>query len=80
MHYGFYGPYPFLLLASMIFSIYASTKVNANYRKYSKVYNRTGMTGVQAARRILDANGLQDVRLELYPGQMSDHYDPTKKS
>lgn len=79
MFYGFYGPYPLLLLASLLFSMYASAKVKRAYSKYSRIGNKTGMTGAQAARRILDANGLTDVRIELTPGVMSDHYDPSKR-
>ena len=79
MFYGFYGPYPLLLLASLLFSMYASAKVKGAYSKYSRIGNKTGMTGAQAARKILDANGLTDVRIELTPGVMSDHYDPSKR-
>ena len=79
MFYGFYGPYPLLLLASLLFSMYASAKVKRAYSKYSRIGNKTGMTGAQAARKILDANGLTDVRIELTPGVMSDHYDPSKR-
>lgn len=79
MFYGFYGPYPLLLLASLLFSMWASAKVRRTYSIYSKVSNKTGMTGAQAARRILDANGLTDVRIELIAGTMTDHYDPSKR-
>lgn len=79
MFYGFYGPYPVLLAASLILSMYASMRVRSNYNKYSQIGNKTGMTGIQAARRILDMNGLSDVKIELTPGVMTDHYDPSKK-
>lgn len=44
MFYGFYGPYPLLLLASLLFSMWASAKVRRTYSIYSKVSNKTGMT------------------------------------
>ena len=44
MFYGFYGPYPLLLLASLLFSMYASAKVKRAYSKYSRIGNKTGMT------------------------------------
>ena len=79
MYYGFYGPYPLLLVLSMVLSFYASGKVNRNYRKYSRIYNKTGMSGFQVARRILDANGLYDVQIEMQRGVMTDHYDPSAR-
>lgn len=65
-----------LLVIAMIFTIYAQGKVNRAYKKYARIGNFRGITGMQAARRILDANGLQNVRIEMTPGTLSDHYDP----
>lgn len=77
MYYGYYyDPTIILLVIAMVFTIFAQGKVNRAYRKYSRVANQTGMTGMMAARRILDANGLQHVRIEMTPGTLSDHYDP----
>lgn len=81
MYGGFYGPWidvtwikyvlPAVLLAS-----FAQMKVTSAYNKYSRVSSGTGYTGAQIARMILDRNGLRDVRIEMTPGQLSDHYDP----
>lgn len=79
MFYGFYGPYPILIIISMVISFAASSKVNTNYRRYSAIRNRKGITGSQAARMILDANGLQNVRIEMQGGVMTDHYDPSTR-
>lgn len=73
--YGFFGPYALLLLAAVVFTMYASYKVNRNFQKYVKVSNRTGMTGMQAARRLLDLNGLNNVKIEPISGNLTDHYD-----
>lgn len=50
------------------------------YNKYSEVYSRAGYTGAQAARAILQANGLYDVRIEPVAGNLSDHYDPRDRT
>ncbi|MGN0703481.1 MAG: zinc metallopeptidase [Lentihominibacter sp.] len=78
MYFGMYDPTIIVLIPAIIFALYAQAKVNRAYRKYSKVPNSTGMTGRQAARRILDANGLQHVPVEMVAGKLTDHYDPSR--
>lgn len=78
MFYGF-DPTIIILLPAIIFAFYAQGKVNRAYRIYSKVRNRKGITGAQAARAILDRNGLSDVGIELIKGRLSDNYDPKTK-
>lgn len=65
-----------LVLIGAILSIGASSKVKSTFGKYAKVRSMSGMTGAQAARRILDNNGLQHVGVEHISGTLSDHYDP----
>ncbi len=65
-----------IVLPALIISIWAQIKVNSTYEKYAKVYTRRGMTGADAARRILDSHGLQHVRIEHIRGHLTDHYDP----
>lgn len=72
----YYDPTWILLLPAIILSIWASARVNSTFRKYSQVYNRFGLTGADAARRILDMNGLYSVRIERVSGDLTDHYDP----
>ncbi|MCM3713572.1 zinc metallopeptidase [Halalkalibacter oceani] len=67
----------FILL--LIIPIWAQMKVKSAYRKYSQVPASSGMTGAQVARRILDDNGLFNVRIEEVRGQLTDHYDPRSK-
>lgn len=78
MFFGlFWGDWTILvLLPAMIFAIYAQAKVKSTFAKYDKVRNSTGLSGAEAARRILDRNGLYDVRIEKIKGQLTDHYDP----
>jgi Zn-dependent membrane protease YugP len=66
---------PLIFLAFGL-SIWAQFRVKGTFNKYSQVPTFTGMTGYQAARSLLDANGLHDVQIEPVPGSLSDHYDP----
>lgn len=65
-----------LMLAAIIFSVWASARVNSTFRQYSQERTQNGVTGYDAARQVLDANGLQDVRIERVSGSLSDHFDP----
>lgn len=66
-----------LLLLSIAFSLIAQGLVQLYFKKYSKVLNSRGITGADAARAILDRNGLSNVRIERVSGTLTDHYDPT---
>lgn len=73
----FFDPmYLIFMLPGFILALWAQSKVKGTYEKYSKVPNMAGMTGAQAARQILDAQGLQTVPVEVTKGVLSDHYDP----
>ena len=81
MGYGFYGlDWTYILvLIGAILCMAASAKVNSTYNKYSKVRSMTGMTGAQVAQKILQYNGIYDVQIEHVRGNLTDHYDPSKK-
>lgn len=68
--------YIVLVLPAVILSLWASWNVKHTFEKYSRVMNARGLTGAQAARRVLDANGLRDVPVARVSGELSDHYDP----
>ncbi len=68
-----------ILIPAIIFTMYAQAKVNSNFRRYSNVRNSRNMTGAEAARRMLDANGLGSVQIEQVRGSLTDHYDPRKR-
>ncbi|MBE6538187.1 MAG: zinc metallopeptidase [Ruminococcaceae bacterium] len=73
----FYFDYTYLLLLpALIFALWAQARVQSSYNKYNKVMTRSGMTGADAARMILDANGLTNVRIEQIAGNLTDHFDP----
>ena len=65
-----------VLIPAMIFALLAQGKVKRAYSKYLRVPCRRGMTGYQAARMILDNNGMRHVPIEITAGTLSDHYDP----
>lgn len=72
----FWDPSIILLIPAIILTIYAQSKVNGAYRKYSKVRASSGMTGADVARALLNENGLYDVKVEQVAGNLTDHYDP----
>ena len=71
--------YFIFMIPGILFSLWAQSKVKGSYAKYSKVANAAGMTGAEAARWVLDANGLSSVKIEATPGELSDHYDPRQR-
>lgn len=64
------------IIIGMVICVIASVNVKATFKRYSSVYNSRGITGSQAARQILDSNGLYHVSIEMVSGSLSDHYDP----
>lgn len=68
--------YIVLVLPAVILAMWASANVNSTFKKYSTQFSRKGITGAQAARRVLDANGLQSVQIQHVSGNLTDHYDP----
>ena len=78
--FGFYYDTTYILvIIGAVLCILASSRVNSTYAKYAKVRARGGMTGAEAAQRILSMSGINDVRIEHVGGSLTDHYDPTKK-
>lgn len=80
MPYFYFDWYYFILVVpAMLLSLWASSHVNSTFAKYSRMRNRSGMTGADAARRVLAAHGIYDVRIEPTSGKLTDHYDPKGK-
>ena len=69
-------PTMLIILPALIFTIWAQINVNSTFEKYKRVQTDSRITGYDAARRILDANGLYDVKIERVSGNLTDHYDP----
>ena len=79
MPYSYYGYnstglLPVLICA--IFALWASHNVNSTFKKYAQQHSRRGLTGAQAAQRVLSANGVTGVRIERVSGSLTDHFDP----
>lgn len=72
----YYDPTYILVLIGLVISMWASARVNTTYQKYSRVRSHSGLTGAEAARRILNGAGIYDVRVEHVRGNLTDHYDP----
>lgn len=68
-----------LVIVGALICLAASAKMNSTFSKYSRVRSASGMTGAQAALRILSISGVHDVRVEHTSGNLSDHYDPRTK-
>jgi Zn-dependent membrane protease YugP len=80
MIYGLDPLYFLFAIPGLLIGIWAQIKLSHAYGKYSKVAVESGMTGAQAARRILDDAGLNDMPVEEVSGHLTDHYDPTKRA
>ena len=75
-YYGFDWTYIVLVLPCLILSLWASSTVNRTFKKYSTQYSIRRITGADAAARVLRNNGVQNVRIERIPGNLTDHFDP----
>lgn len=75
----YFDPTYFLVLIGAIICMIASANVKSTYRKYAQYRSTTGMTGAQAAERLLRAAGISDVQVGRVSGELSDHYNPSTK-
>ncbi|PZE20959.1 zinc metallopeptidase [Paenibacillus xerothermodurans] len=72
----FFHPMDILILIAFAISVWAQFRVKGTFNKWADVPTYSGMTGYEAARRMLDSNGLHHVPIEPIAGRLSDHYDP----
>ena len=78
--YYYYDPTYMLIIISALISLFAQFLVNSRFSKYSRVRSRSGMTGAQAAERILQSQGIYDVAIQRVSGKLTDHYNPRNKT
>lgn len=76
MFYSFFDPTYILVILGLMITFIASANVKSTFRRYDKVQSRRGITAADAARRILDANGLYNIRIERVSGNLTDHFSP----
>lgn len=79
-YYRFFDPTMILVLIGVVLSMAASAKVQSTFAKYSRVRSMTGMTGAEAAKRLLNSQGIYDVQVRKVAGNLTDHYDPRNKT
>lgn len=79
MNMFYYDSTYLLVIIGAVLTIVASARVNSTFNKYKKVRSATGMTGAEAARRLLNNAGINDVSIEHISGNLTDHYDPSQK-
>lgn len=75
LHY-YFDPTYVLVIIAFVLTMFASFGVKSTFNKYNDVYSSRGITAAQAARKILDANGLHHIRIEHVRGELTDHYSP----
>jgi Zn-dependent membrane protease YugP len=75
----FFHPMDFLIIIAFVLSLWAQFRVKGTFNRWSEVRSASGLTGYEAARRMLDRNGLHDIPVEPVPGRLSDHYDPISR-
>ena len=78
--YYFFDYTIILLIPALLFGLYAQFKVSSTYKKYSQVKNARGYTAAEAARKILDDNGLYDVAIVKIAGNLTDNFNPKTKT
>ncbi len=76
----YFDPTYFLVIIGAVICIAASSYMNSTFKKYARVRSRTGMTGADVAKKILSRAGIYDVTIEHVGGNLSDHYDPRRKT
>lgn len=77
LYFDYY--YVILVVPVIIASLIVQARLRSTYSKYSSIQNMRGITGAQAAKIVLDYYGINDVQIVHAPGNLTDHYDPTKK-
>ena len=75
-YYGFDWTYLVIVIPCVILSLWASSKVNRTFKKYSAQISQRRITGAEAAQRVLRSSGVTNVRVERVSGNLTDHYDP----
>lgn len=78
MYSFYYFDYTYFLfmIPAFIVSLYAQIKVDSTFKKYSNIKNTRGLTGAEAAKKVLIQNEITDVKIEYIPGNLNDHFDP----
>ena len=68
-----------LMFLAIVVVVYAQAKINSAYKKFRKIKSKGNLSGQEVARKILDSNGLKDIYVVETRGELTDHYDPSRK-
>ena len=79
MYFPYFDSTYILVIIGVALSLFASARVKSTFAKYSRVRSHSGLTGAEAAEKVLHHAGIYDVSIENVQGQLTDHYDPRKK-
>lgn len=79
-YYWGFDPTYILVLIGAVICLVASARVKSTYNKYASYRSMSGMTGAQAAERILHSAGIYDVSVQHVSGNLTDHYNPSNKT
>ncbi|MDR0764534.1 MAG: zinc metallopeptidase [Synergistaceae bacterium] len=71
--------YMIMILPALLLSFYAQMKVKTTFARFNSVHARAGCDAASVCRKLLDGFGLNGVRIERVPGNLTDHYDPRSK-
>ena len=80
MYYSWWDPTYFLVIIGAVICLIASARVKSTFNKYAAYRSMSGMTGAQAAQRILNSAGIYDVKVQHISGNLTDHYNPANKT
>src|SRR3954468_1870927 len=75
-----FADYWWFIIPGLVLGLYAQIKLSSTYNRYVRVPTGTGLTGAEAARTILDREGLDNVPVHEIGGHLTDHYDPSKRA
>lgn len=76
----YWDPYWWVMIPGMLLAFWAQMRLSSTYNRYREIGTDRRITGAEAAREILDRNGMSSVEIFEVPGHLTDHYDPLKKS
>lgn len=80
MYYSWWDPTYILVIIGAVICMIASARVKTTYNKYASYRSMSGMTGAEAAQRILNSAGIYDVRIQHVSGNLTDYYNPANKT
>jgi len=75
----FFDPTFLLIIPVLILSFYAQNKVKSNYNKFNKIKNSAGLSGSEVAKKILNRNGVSNIKIQKTEGTLTDHFNPREK-